>query len=131
MVRAISLFRLFLAASLIQPASVLAADISGTLQNTVKSRIINATRIPTQVRFLDFRVGQARRCRPFDPLLNESPDGPCPKPTTTVYPIQYAVEVRETYSNAVQVQRYRAKANCFIASSGGWICYTQGGFQYF
>lgn len=107
-----------------------AADITTTLKNSVYSRIVNSTRIPTTVSFLDFRVGSPRRCKPFV-MPYGSPDGPCPRPDTTVYPIQYAVEVRENYSNTVEVKRYRANASCFVPSSGGWICYTQGGFSYF
>jgi hypothetical protein len=110
--------------------AVQAADMTSTLKNTVYSRIINATRVPTTVSFLDFRVGSARRCKPFE-MPYGSPDGPCPRPDTTVYPIQYAVEVRETYSNSVDVKRYRASASCFVPSSGGWICYNQGGINYF
>jgi len=115
-------------------ANAQAADITTTLKNTIHNRIVNATRIPTTVTFLDFRVGSARRCRPpvwCGPGCYEGPDGPCPRPDTTVYPIQYAVVVRENYSNSSEVKRYRAKASCFVPSSGGWICYTDGGFQYF
>jgi hypothetical protein len=116
--------------TLASAAHVQAADLTSALKSSVYSRIVNSTRTPTTVNFLDFRVGAARRCRPFEAPYG-SPDGPCPRPDTTVYPIRYAVEVREDYSNTVEVKRYRASASCFVASSGGWICYTQGGFQYF